>query len=131
MIDCENEVYTRIAEKLRTEFPGIDISGEEENVPSSFPHVSIVQADNYTNQTYTTMTDEMIDVMYEINVYSNKQGGRKSECKNIMKVISDVLFRMNFRRTSLNPVDNRDSQTIYRLTARFRGRTDGEFFYRS
>ena len=26
MIDCENEVYTRVAQVLREKFPGIDLS---------------------------------------------------------------------------------------------------------
>ena len=46
MIDCENEVYTRIATILRETFPGIDISGVLENVPAEFPHVSIEMTDN-------------------------------------------------------------------------------------
>ena len=131
MIDCENEVYSRVAAALRSEFPGIDISGDEENLPSSFPHASIVQANNTTVPAFTGMDTEMIEVMYEVNVYSNETGNKKTQCKNIMGVISDVFFGMNFRRMSLNPVDNRDDITIYRLTARFRGRTDGTYFYRS
>ena len=131
MIDCENEVYTIIAKVLRDKFPGIDISGDEENVPSKFPHVSIVQADNYTVPEFTDFSNEMIGIMFEVNVYSNKQSNKKTECKKIMSAINDVFFSLNFRRMSLVPVNNRDNETIYRLIARFRGRTDGKFFYRS
>ena len=46
MIDCENEVYTRIVRMLREEFPGINVAGEYTKTPSSFPHVSITQSDN-------------------------------------------------------------------------------------
>lgn len=42
MIDCENEVYTRIVRMLREEFPGINVAGEYTKTPSSFPHVSIM-----------------------------------------------------------------------------------------
>lgn len=28
MIDCENEVYTRVAQVLREKFPGIDVASE-------------------------------------------------------------------------------------------------------
>lgn len=48
MIDCENEVYTRIVRMLREEFPGINVAGEYTKTPSSFPHVSITQSDNST-----------------------------------------------------------------------------------
>ena len=47
MIDCENEVYTRLAKVLREKFPKIDIASEYVKSPSSFPHVSITQSDSY------------------------------------------------------------------------------------
>ena len=47
MIDCENEVYTRLAKILREKFPKIDIASEYVKSPSSFPHVSITQSDCY------------------------------------------------------------------------------------
>lgn len=131
MIDCENEVYTRIATVLRGEFSGIDISGVYVNAPSSFPHVSVTQSDNYVAKENTTDTAEMVEVMFEINVYSNNNTTKKSECKKIMKVIDGVFFSMNFRRMSLTPVPNLENATIYRLVARYRAKTDGKFFYRS
>ena len=36
MIDCENEVYTRIVRMLREEFPGINVAGEYTKTPSSY-----------------------------------------------------------------------------------------------
>ena len=131
MIDCENEVFTRIATVLRSSFTGINITSEYVNAPSSFPHVSVTESDNMTVQDQTTDEKEMAELMYEVNVYSNKKSGKKAECKNILKVIDNVLFSMNFRRLSKNPVPNLEDATIYRIVARYRVRTDGEYFYRS
>ena len=36
MIDCENEVYTRLAKILREKFPKIDIASEYVKSPSSY-----------------------------------------------------------------------------------------------
>lgn len=132
MIDCENEVYTRIAKVLRGKFPGINIAGEYTNTPSSFPHVSITQSDNYTDngRQDSSMKENMAVVMFEINVYSNKKDGRKTECKNILKEIDNVFYSMNFRRTAMTPVPNMEDATIYRITARYRTATDGKYFYR-
>lgn len=132
MIDCENEVYTRIAKVLRGKFPGINIAGEYTNTPSSFPHVSITQSDNYTDngRQDSSMKENMAVVMFEINVYSNKKDGRKTECKNILKEIDNVFYSMNFRRTAMTPVPNMEDATIYRITARYRAATDGKYFYR-
>ena len=130
MIDCENEVYTRIARILRDKFPGINIAGEYVNAPSSFPHVSITQSDNSVVSEQMTGSAEMAQVMFEINIYSNKADGRKTECKAIAKVIDDVMFRMNFKRMALAPIPNMEDATIYRIVARYRAMTDGKYFYR-
>lgn len=130
MIDCENEVYTRIATALRAAFPGIDVTGDAVNVPSAFPHVSIEQIDNREMRGRTD-AKEMIEAVFEVNVYSNAQGRKKTEAKSIAKTIDDVFTGMNFRRMSLDRTPNRDDLTIYRLTGRYEGRTDGEYFYRS
>lgn len=130
MIDCENEVYTRIARVLRDKFPGINIAGEYVNAPSSFPHVSITQSDNSVVSEQMTGSAEMAQVMFEINIYSNKADGRKTECKAIAKVIDDVMFKMNFKRIALTPIPNMEDATIYRIVARYRVMTDGKYFYR-
>lgn len=130
MIDCENEVYTRVATVLREKFPGIDIAGDYVKAPSSFPHVSITQSDNAVISGRMTGSAEMAQVMFEVNVYSNKAEGKKTECKKIIKEINDVLYSMNFRRTAMTPVPNMEDATIYRITARFRVATDGKHFYR-
>ena len=130
MIDCENEVYTRIAKVLREKFPGINLAGECVPAPSVFPHVSVTHSDNSVIANRTTGSAEMAQVMFEINVYSNKTEGKKTECKAIMKVIDELLFKMNFKRLALTPVPNMENTTIYRLVARYRVATDGKHFYR-
>lgn len=69
-------------------------------------------------------------VMFEINVYSNKSEGKKTECKSIAKAIDEKMFSMNFRRLAFTPVPNLEDATIYRIIARYSAATDGENFYR-
>ena len=132
MIDVESKVYTPIAVALRDAFSGIFVSGEYVKAPSSFPHVSLVEMDNYTSADRLDTADEerFSTLMYEVNVYSNKTSGKKSECKKIIGFIDDLMYKMNFKRLSLAPVPNMDDATIYRMTARYRLETDGENFYR-
>lgn len=130
MIDCENEVYTRIAKVLREKFPGINTAGEYLKTPPGFPHVSITQSDNSVISERMTGSAEMAQVMFEINVYSNLTEGKKTECKSIMKVIDDVMFSMNFKRIAMTPVPNLEDASIYRIVARYRVMTDGKNFYR-
>lgn len=132
MIDVESKVYTPIAVALRDAFSGIFVSGEYVKAPSRFPHVSLVEMDNYTSADRLDTADEerFSTLMYEVNVYSNKTSGKKSECKKIIGFIDDLMYKMNFKRLSLAPVPNMDDATIYRMTARYRVETDGENFYR-
>lgn len=131
MVDCENEVYTRIATVLREQYPGINLSGTYVKSPSSFPYVCVIQSDSSVIRSHwDTSGDEIAQVMFEINIYSNKTEGKKTECKSIAKTIDDVMSSMNFRRIASNPVPNVEDATIYRIVSRYRGATDGKFFYR-
>ena len=131
MIDCENEVYTRVATVLRETFPGISITGEYLKVPSKFPHVSIIQSDNSViRNRLDTSNSETAICMFEVNIYSNKTQGKKTECKAIARVIDEILSSMNFVRLSMTPIPNMEDATIYRIVARYRVATDGKFFYR-
>ena len=132
MIDVENEVYTMLAQALRAEFPGIDVASEVVSAPASFPHVSCYMGDDYTPIREQTgkNTETFAVMMFQIDIYSNKEQGRKTECKNISKFISDFLFRHNFIRTANIPTPNMNNTSIYRITQRYRVASDGEQFYR-
>ena len=108
MIDIERKVYTPIAETLRKRFPGISVSGEYVNSPAKFPYVSIIEQDNYTTQSHldSSDTERYATVMYEVNVYSDKAGKKKTVCREIMGVIDEMLYKQNFTRISLSPVPN-------------------------
>lgn len=122
MIDIENEIFGIISEKLRVKYPEIYISGEYVKSPPSFPSVSLIEMDNQIYR--STRTNESIEnhvqVMYEINVYSNKTKGKKTETKSIMSVIDSEFERLGFTRIMYNPVPNELEATIYRIVARYR-----------
>lgn len=132
MIDVESQIYTPIAVALREAFPGIDVSGEYVKAPSTFPHVSIVEQDNYPTLEHLSTSDkeQFATLMYEVNVYSNKSTSKKSQCRSIMKVIDDLMYQRNFTRISLSPIPNLENASIYRLVARYRAETDGTNLYR-
>ena len=132
MLDIEGYVFTPIAEAVRSEFSGAYVTGEYINEPAQFPHVSIVEADNYisTRHLDNSDTEKFATVMFQIDVYSNKASGKKKECKDILNFIDKMMYSRNFTRISTSPVPNYFNGSIYRLTARYRAETDGEAFYR-
>ncbi len=132
MIDIERQIYTPIADALRKQFKGISVSGEYVNAPPKFPYVSIVEQDNYmsANKLDSSDREKFSTLMYEVNVYSDKAGSKKSVCREIMGAVDEMLYERNFTRISLSPVPNMENGTIYRLVARYRAETDGETIYR-
>ena len=122
MINIENAVFDRVATKVREVFPDIFIVGEYVKSPPIFPAVSLMEMDNSTRtDTIDSGSNENhANVMYEVNVYSNKTVGKKSECKAIMALIDEELLVMGFSRSMLTPVPNEYDSTIYRMVGRYR-----------
>ena len=123
MINIEEELFSNVASVTRETFPNIYMIGEYVKSPPSFPCASLIEMDNsvYT-QTQTSEGDENhSQLMYELNVYSNKTKGKKSECKAIISLIDSVMLSYGFTRTMLQPIPNMDEATIYRMVARYSG----------
>jgi len=121
LIDIENEVFSRIATRLRNEFDPISVYGEYVKSPASFPAVCIEEKANsvYQRTQDSANVENHALVMYEVNVYSNKQVGKKSECKAIFKVIDDEFKQMGFTRTLSESIPNLENATIYRMVGRY------------
>lgn len=132
MVDIEGAVFTSLANALRAAFPDISVAGEYMDAPARFPFVSIVEADNYLDTRYldTAERERCARLMYEVNVYSNKEGTKKSECRRLLGFIDELMYGMNFTRISMNPVPNLENARIYRLNARYEAVSDGETTYR-
>jgi hypothetical protein len=122
MIDIESAVFNRVATKVREVFQDIFMVGEYVNSPSSFPAVSLIETDNSTRtDTIDSGSNENhANVMYEVNVYSNKTVGKKGECREILALIDEEMLAMGFSRVTLTPVPNEYDSTIYRMVARYR-----------
>lgn len=131
MIDIEAKIYSPIRTALMNAYDGIYVTSEPTATTAKFPAVSIVQEDNYmsVNKLDNSGAERFATVMFQVDVYSNKASGRKSQCKEIMGVIDTMLYQMNFTRLSLNPIPM-GNDGYYRLTARYRAETDGTNLYR-
>ena len=121
MINVENEIFNRVAKSVRTAYPSVFISGEYIKTPPKFPFVSLVEMSNtaYDRTQTSGSLENHASLMYEVNVYSNKTSGKKSECKAIATLIDNELATLGFSRTMLQPIPNMDNATIYRMTGRY------------
>ena len=121
MINVEHEIFSTVAKAVRSVYPDIYIVGEYVKSPSKFPCVSLVEMDNsaYARTQTSSSVENHAELMYELNVYSNKQSGKKSECKAIATLIDDEMAALGFSRSMLQPIPNIDDATIYRMVGRY------------
>lgn len=120
MIDVENDVFSTVAETLRTAFPGISVYGEYIESPANFPAVTIVEADNRVlTRMRTVKIENAASVMYEMNVYSNKASSRKEQAKAIATAADEVFESLGFTRTFREQIPNLKDATIYRIVCRY------------
>ena len=130
MIDIETILFSTIAGALREKYSNILVAGEYTDTPARFPAVTIVEIDNSVLQRMTTYAPHMenaASVAYEINVYTNTIGYKKSEAKGIMQTIDDEFAKLGFTRTMCNPISNLQDATIYRMIARYEGIVDKDY----
>lgn len=125
MIDIENRIYTEVVLILEEKFPEISISGIEERVPSSFPHVSIVEVSNtvHTATVSSLCRENHADVMYEVDIYSNSLIDKKAEAKKILAIIDSYFISRGFRRSMSERISS-NSASLFRIVARYTGCAD-------
>ena len=123
MIDVEKVIFDLIAKVVRSEYPDAYVVGEYVKSSPRFPCVSIIEIDNtaYDRTQTSGSLENHVDLTYEVNIYSNKTSGKKSECKAIASLIDNEFAALGFSRTMLQPIPNMDDATIYRMTGRYRG----------
>ena len=121
MIDIENDVFNAVATAVRASYPEIYMVGEYVKTPPKFPCVSLLEMDNqsYQRTEDSGSSENHVSVMYEVNIYSNKTIGKKSECRAIAALIDERMLALGFARTMLQPIPNLDDATIYRMVGRY------------
>ena len=120
MIDIENELFTTVKAALSTEYPNAAVSGVTTFAPPSFPFVCFEEIDNYVSKTTidSARVENFARVTYEVNIYSNKTSGGKSEAKAILSVIDECLGGLGFCRGSATGLVDDNTKT-YRIICRY------------
>ena len=125
MIDLENDIYDHVASAIESAHPACDVSGEYTDTPASFPSVTIVEADNRVlTRMRTEQIENAVQSMFEVNIYSNKSRGRKSEAKAIADTVDSAFAGIGYTRTFREQIPNLKDATIYRIVCRYQAVID-------
>ena len=121
MIDVESDIFSLISTALRAAYDDIYVTGEYVSQPPIFPAVFIVEMENsvYQPGRDSSGIENFANVMYQIDVYSNLSRGKKAQARTIIGMIDVLMAVKGFTRTFMNPVQNMNDPTIYRITARY------------
>lgn len=135
MIDKSDEVFDRVMTYVMSQVSGLtedNFDSDYVNEPSTFPHIYIVQAGSRTDidGQDDRFQENRAFLDYEVTVYSNKAGEKRSECRVITGHIDDYMQRMNFSRESSAFVPNMANNSIARLVSRYTVLADNNNFYR-
>ena len=120
MIDVENSVLQAIGTAIGT---SATLVNEPVEAPAQYPCVSVVEADNVICvETIDSDGEENhVDVVYEINVYSNDATNRTGQAKGIFLDIDDVMSNLGFLRIAKNPISS-SVPAFYQIMAKYSAR---------
>ena len=126
MIDFENEIFTAVATAVRTAHTGTTIKSEYVRSPASFPTVALSEIDNVNIDALidSSGAEKYAGLGYRLQVFSNKESGKKSEAKAIFKTADEIMCGMGFRRRSYSTTPEIYNSTIFSITATYEAIAD-------
>lgn len=123
MIDPEPYVFDRVARAVLDRYPNAYVTSRYVEAPPQFPAVMVTQPDSSSlpGGADSSLRERFAVVTFKAEVCSNSESSAKSECKEIISVISEVMAKLNMTRRQCGPAPNAADPSIYRMTARFTG----------
>lgn len=123
MIDYANKIFTTVATAVRNVHIGTKVVGEYVRDPSTFPTVTVDEISN-TVVDYledSSNAENFARVIYRVQVFSNKQSGKKSEARAVFNTADSEMRKMRFRRVTYTTTPEIYNSTIYSITATYEG----------
>lgn len=121
MIDKNNEVFTNVAKRVRDNHAGTTVTGEYTRMPSKFPAMTLDETQNVMVDWLEDSSNEerFAGVTYRLQVFSNKQSGKKAEARAIFATADAEMRRMGFRRVTYTTTPEIYDSTVYCITATY------------
>ncbi len=126
MIDFMNEIFNTLATTVRSAHSGVTVTGEYTRQPSKFPTVSLDETENVTvgSLVDSSVAEKYSGLTYRLQVFSNKQSGKKAEARAIFATADKVMLGLGFRRITYTTTPEIYDSTIYSITATYEAVVD-------
>lgn len=128
MLDYCNEIFTTVAKAVRDAHAGVTITGEYARIPSDFPTVTLDEIENVAVGYLIDSSHEekYAGVTYRLQVFSNKQSGKKAEARSIFATADSEMQKMGFRRVTYTTTPEIYDSTIYAINATYTAILSGD-----
>ena len=126
MNDILNEVFTAVAVPVREAHPGVMVSGEYTRQPSKFPALTLDETQNVAVDSLedSSNAEKFSWLTYRMQVFSNKQSGKKAEARAIFATADSVMRRLGFRRITYTTTPEIYDSTVYSISATYEAVVD-------
>lgn len=121
MIDVSNEIFTAVAKNLREAYKGVRVIGEYVATPPSFPCVTLDEIGNVPAHLDSAAHNKYAEVTYRVQVFSNKNGGKRSEAREIYNRVDRELQKLGLFGVTYSTLPDVYNSEIYQITATHRG----------
>ena len=121
MIDFNNEVFSAVAAAVRNRHAGVTVIGESTRKPSKFPTVTLDETENVMVDRLedSSREEKFVGVTYKLQVFSNKQSGKKAEAREIFATADAEMRRMGFQRVTFTVTPEIYESTIYQINSTY------------
>ena len=121
MLDFSNEIFNVVAKHLRSLYKGIQVKGEYVATPAKFPTVTIDEIGNIPTELDSATTNKYADVTYRVQVFSNKENGKRAEAREIYKAVDEKLMELGLFAKTFTTTPAIYNSEIYSITATYGG----------
>jgi hypothetical protein len=121
VIDFSNEIFNAVAKHLRSLYKGIQVKGEYVATPAKFPTVTIDEISNIPVSLDSATTNKYADVLYRVQVFSNKENGKRAEAREIYKSVDEKMMELGLFAKSYTSTPTIYNSEVYTITAIFGG----------
>lgn len=129
MIDISNELFTHIKNSVEQNFNGeIYVLGESLGTPSKFPCVTYEEISNIPVHLDSAAQNKYARLNIRIQVFSNKQTGKRAEARKIYSIVDECLQNVGFHANSFSVKPNFYLTDIYQITSTYEAVTDRNGF---
>ena len=120
MIDVENLVFDTVFNGVQTVRNNVTVNKGFVEEMAQFPCIVVRETNNVPVEDMNTdpCAENFTRLTYQIEVYSDKAGTARSECRDLLKVVDGIMQGMKFRRTYMSEPFNIE-RTIFRQYARY------------